>query len=104
MLHISQHVFNFLNTKNGLNINCLFPLTDPESALLSTETKRKIKVCVLKCFIDSFIVGGIVFCASVPVLGFDNVINNICIAGYSALFGGGLTFFTEIRSSIKQLL
>ena len=75
-----------------------------EDQFLPANTKRKILRCVFRCFVDGVIVGGIVFCASVPVLGFDNIVTNICLAGYSGLFTGGLTFFTEIRSNMKQLL
>lgn len=99
MLHITKCLYALPTEKQMTSKHTVKINDNPNGKYLS---KRNIKLCILKCGLDGFVVGGIVFCASVPVLGFEDIITNICIAGYASLFTGGLTFFSEMRIAIKK--
>ena len=103
MLHVSENIYALHPKRDqGMDLKNKVLYEEIPGETISVS-KKQIQLCVIKCWIDAVIVGGIVFCASVPVLGFEDLHTNVCLAGYSSMFTGGLTFFSEMRTAMKQI-
>lgn len=65
------------------------------------EFLKRVKNAAIYSFIDTVLVGGIVFFSSMVATGYDNLLVNVKISLISSVITAGLTFFTEMRNKIK---
>ncbi len=62
----------------------------------------RFEVAAARAVVDSFIVGGISFFASLVSLGHVDLFINLKVSLFSAVTMAGLTFFTELKKQMKQ--
>ncbi len=64
--------------------------------------RLRLEVSVARSFIDAIIVSGISFFSSMIVLGYADILMNIKISFFSCVVMGGMSFFNELKSQMKQ--
>uniref|UniRef100_A0A6M3LDX6 Uncharacterized protein n=1 Tax=viral metagenome TaxID=1070528 RepID=A0A6M3LDX6_9ZZZZ len=64
--------------------------------------KMKLEIAIVRAIIDSFIVGGISFFASLVALGTVDISVNIEMCFLSATTMAGLAFFNEMKSQMGR--
>ncbi len=64
--------------------------------------RLRLEVASARAVVDSFIVGGISFFASLIALGHADILINFKISCFSSFTMAGLTFFNELKIHMKQ--
>lgn len=93
MLHMGNIIYNRII---GISTVCATINNDNDIQ----KFLKRIKKAVLYTTIDTIIVGGIAFFSSMVAIGYDDLLTNAKIAFISSAVTAGLTFFTEMRSSV----
>jgi len=64
--------------------------------------RLKLEIAAARAAVDSFIVGGISFFASLVALGYQTPLINIKLSLFSAFTMAGLAFFNELKVQMKH--
>ena len=75
---------------------------DSATMLAIHSLKCKFQIAAIRAGLDSFIVGGISFFASLIAIGYDDFSLNLKLSFISSVSMAGLCFFNELKNLMKK--